>query len=139
MTVYLLINGRNQSIVRACDLERNAITLKTNLLKTGEYDILTIEPVDVDTEDIADLAVVSIAGHMTNSGPQVTIKAYNADSVIDDTLIFKVNGSDVRFSGFVNLTPDEAAVKDITNLTKRIKLWISTEYKSRLEDNNQLI
>ncbi len=136
MTIYLLKNGRNQSVVKACDLEKNAITLKSNLLKTGEYDLLTVESIEVDTEDISDLSVVSIRGHMTNAGPQVTISAYNADSMIADTLTFKVNGSDVRFSGFINLTADEMAARDIANLTARIKSWVSTEYKYRLEDNN---
>lgn len=138
MYVYLLKNGRNNQIISACDDDTNASTLKANLIKTGEYDTITVEEVEVNTDYIEPLAIVKIKGDMRANGPQFTITAFNPDSVMEDTLIFNVAGNTIMFNGYVNLTEGEKRLSDVEALKQRIGKWVSNEMSLRLMNDNPM-
>ena len=141
MVIYILKNVRGNQIIRACDTESNAAALKANLLKTGEYEAINIEPIEVDSEFIEPLHIVKIRGELTPAGVGLKIMAINPGTTIPDTLSFNVgaNSSEVSFTGFVNLTPNEMAVNDVILLTDRIKNWVKDEYRFRLTNDNPVI
>lgn len=141
MTIYILKNARNNQIIQACDLESNAMTLKSNLLKTGEYTNLVIESVEVDTDTILPLHTVKIKGRLSANDVILDIMAINPATTIPDTLSFTVSTAtgEVSFSGIVNLTANELAVDDVIQLTSRVKSWVANEYKSRLESGNPVL
>lgn len=138
MYVYLLKNGRNGKIIEACDQQDNAATLKANLIKTGQYDTIEIEEVEVNTDYIEPLAVVKIRGSMKPTGPSFDVFAYNPDSVVEDTLIFTVAGNNISFSGFVNLTSGEKQLSDVDALKQRIGKWVSDSLAERLMNDNPI-
>ena len=138
MVVWLLKNGRNGQIIEACDDETNASTLKANLIKTGEYDAINIEAVEVNQDYIEPLSVVSVRGDMKPQGPNFTIKAYNPQSAVEDTLYFNVSGNYISYNGWVNLTAGEKALSDTEALKQRISNLISTQLKIRLMNDNPM-
>lgn len=138
MYVYLLKNGRNGQIISACDQEDNAGTLKANLIKTGQYDVITIEEVEVNTDYIEPLTVVKIRGSMKPTGPSFDIVAFNPDGVVEDTLVFTVAGTNISFNGFVNLTAGEKQLNDVETLKQRIGKWVIAEMSERLMNDNPI-
>ena len=138
MQIWLLKNGRNGKIIDACDDNTNASTLKANLLKTGEYDVIEIEEVEVSTDYIEPLSIVKIKGDIRANGPQFTVTAFNPDSVVDDTLIFNVAGNTIMFNGYVNLTEGEKRLSDVEALKQRIGKWVSNEMSLRLMNDNPM-
>ena len=138
MTIYLLRNGRNNDIIKACELEANATTLKANLIKTGQYDLINIESLEVDQSSINPLAMVKVRGEIKPQGPVFSIEAYQPSSIMSDVLKFNVLGNVVSFVGYVNLTSAEKALNDVEALTERIKEWVATEFKDRLLNDNPL-
>lgn len=138
MYVYLLKNGRNGALIEACDDQANASTLKANLIKTGEYDVINIEEIEVNQDYIEPLAIVKIRGQMKPQGPDFTITAYNPTSVVEDTLIFNVNNNNISFNGFVNLTAGEKQLSDVDALRQRIAKWVNAEMAERLMNDNPL-
>ena len=138
MQIWLLKNGRNGKIIDACDDNTNASTLKANLLKTGEYDVIEIEEVEVSTDYIEPLSIVKIKGDIRANGPQFTVTAFNPDSVVDDTLIFNVAGNTIMFNGYVNLTEGEKRLSDVEALKQRISKWVSEQLSLRLMNDNPM-
>ena len=138
MQIWLLKNGRNGKIIDACDDNTNASTLKANLLKTGEYDVIEIEEVEVSTDYIEPLSIVKIKGDIRANGPQFTVTAFNPDSVVDDTLIFNVAGNTIMFNGYVNLTEGEKRLSDVEALKQRISKWVSEQLQLRLMNDNPM-
>lgn len=138
MQIWLLKNGRNGKIIDACDDNTNASTLKANLIKTGEYDTIEIEEVEVNTDYIEPLAVVKIRGSMKPTGPSFDIFTHNPDSAVEDTLIFNVAGNNISFSGFVNLTSGEKQLSDVDALKQRIGKWVSDSLAERLMNDNPM-
>ena len=138
MYVYLLKNGRNQQIIDACDLEDNAGTLKANLLKTGEYDNIIIEEIEVNQDYIEPLAVVRVRGEMKPTGPQFSIAAYNPQGTMEDTIYFNMSGNMVTFNGYINLTAGEKAMNDVEALKDRIGRLVQETMKERLLNDNPL-
>lgn len=138
MYVYLLKNGRNGQIIDACDQKDNAGTLKANLLKTGEYDVITIEEVKVSQDYIEPLSIVRIRGNIKSQGPVFDIFAYNPDAVVEDTLIFNVAGNNISFNGYVNLTQTEKQLADVDALKQRIGKWVSEQLQIRLMNDNPM-
>lgn len=136
MQIWLLKNGRNGKIIDACDDNTNASTLKANLIKTGEYDTIEIEEVEVNTDYIEPLAVVKIRGSMKPTGPSFDIFTHNPDSVVEDTLIFNVAGNNITFNGFVNLTSGEKQLSDVDALKQRIGKWVADSLAERLMNDN---
>lgn len=138
MQIWLLKNGRNGKIIDACDDNTNASTLKANLLKTGEYDVIEIEEVEVSTDYIEPLSIVKIKGDIRANGPQFTVTAFNPDSVVDDTLIFNVAGNTIMFNGYVNLMEGEKRLSDVEALKQRISKWVSEQLQLRLMNDNPM-
>ena len=138
MYVYLLKNGRNGQIISACDQEDNAGTLKANLIKTGEYDVITVEEVEVNQDYIEPLSIVRIRGNIKPQGPVFDVFAYNPDSAVEDTLIFNVAGNNISFNGYVNLTQAEKQLADVDALKQRIGKWVSQELQTRLMNDNPI-
>ena len=138
MYVYLLKNGRNGQIIDACDQEDNAGTLKANLIKTGQYDVINVEEVEVNQDYIEPLAVVRIRGTIKPQGPVFEVFAYNPQGLIDDTLTFNVAGNNISFNGYVNLTQTEKQLADVDALKQRIGKWVSQELQTRLMNDNPM-
>ena len=139
--VYVLKDGVSNSVISVCNDETNAGQLKTNLLLTGEYRSISLNPYVLNTDNIAKLAVVNISGKMYD-GTTTTVKvtASNPSSVVTNNLQFSVVSSDVTFTGQVNLTVDEQAITDsqelLTALVPRIKTWVDSEFARRLTNDN---
>ena len=139
--VYVLKDGVLNNVISICSDETNAEQLKANLMLTGEYRSISLNPYVLNTDTIAKLAVVNISGKMYD-GATTTVKvtASNPSSAVTDNLQFSVVSPDVTFTGQINLTVDEKAITDsqslLTVLIPRIKTWVDSEFARRLTNDN---
>ena len=139
--IYVLKDGTTNAIISVHDVEANAEQLKANMLLTGEYRSISLNPYVLNTDKINKLAVVNITGRVYD-GDATTIKitASNPSGVVTDNLQFAVASSVVTFTGQMNLTADELLITDsatlLATLTPRVKTWVESEFARRLTNDN---
>lgn len=139
--IYILKDGITNDILRACDTEANAEQLKANMILTGEYKSISVNPYELYTGTVGKLTVVKVSGKMYNDVPNtLKVEADNPSGVVTDNLRFDVTGETVTYSGQVNLTEEEQAMTDATTLLAsvqpRVRTWVAGLFKTRLENDN---
>lgn len=136
LDIYLIRNGITDDIVDACDDPDNANQLKDNLITIGEYRKLYVEKLAVSTDKIIPIEIVKISGNYTKHS--LRVDAYNPTTPTADKLEFNVSATDgsITFEGFVNLTSAEQANFDLDAFKERVKTWVQSEFKIRLENDN---
>ena len=138
--IYVLKDGTTNAIISVHDVEANAEQLKANMLLTGEYRSISLNPYVLNTDKINKLAVVNITGRVYDGDvTMVKITASNPSGVVTDNLQFAVASSVVTFTGQMNLTADELLITDsatlLATLTPRVKTWVESGFARRLTND----
>ena len=141
MLVYVLKDGVNKNIIDICDNETNANQLKSNILLTGEYKLVNIEPRTLNTDTVSALSVVSITGTLYNDEvTKLVVSAMNPSTTVTDSLSFNVDSGKITFSGEINLTVNEKALTTsdelLAVLVPRCKQYVTDQFSLRLMNDN---
>ena len=141
MLVYVLKDGTTKNVIGVFDNETNANQMMNNILLTGEYRSVTMEPKTLNTDTVSALSVVAISGTLYNDEvTKLTVSAMNPSTTITDNLSFNVDSGKITFNGVMNLTTDEKALTTSETLLgafkHRAELLIVSEFKKRLENDN---
>ena len=141
MLVYILKDGTTKNVIGVFDNETNANQMMNNILLTGEYRSVTMEPKTLNTDTVSALSVVAISGTLYNDEvTKLTVSAMNPSTTVTDNLSFNVDSGKITFSGVMNLITDEKALTTSETLLgafkPRAELLIVSEFKKRLENDN---
>ena len=138
MNLYLLVDGVTKKIVAICDNKTNAEQMVINFIKAGQYRLLHIEEMSLNTDNILPLGAVKARGRLLNGEVvNMSIVALNLSTTVTDSLLFTVNDrQETWFEGVVNLTQDEIDDEFLGTFKDRVSAWVIDEYKVRLENDN---
>ena len=144
MLVYVLKDGTTKNVIGVFDNETNANQMMNNILLTGEYRSVTMEPKTLNTDTVSALSVVAISGTLYNNEvTKLTVSAMNPTTTITDNLSFNVDSGKITFSGEVNLTTDEKALTTsdalLAVLVPRCKEYVTSQFSVRLMNDNPTI
>ena len=138
MSLYLLVDGVTKKIVAICDNKTNAEQMVINFIKAGQYRLLRIEEMLLNTDNILPLGAVKVRGRLLGGNVVgLAVEALNLSTTVTDSLLFTVNDKqETWFEGVVNLTQDEIDDEHLGSLKDRVSAWVIDEYKIRLENDN---
>lgn len=138
MNLFVIVDMVTKKVVAICDNKTNAEQMVINFIKAGQYRLLHIEEMLLNTDTILPLGVVKARGRLLNGEVvNMSIVALNLSTTVTDSLLFTVNDKqETWFEGVVNLTQDEIDDEHLGTLKDRVSAWVIDEYKVRLENDN---
>ena len=138
MSLYLLVDGVTKQIIAVCDSKANAEQMMLNFIKVGQYRLLHIEEMSLNTDNILPLGAVKVRGRLLGGNVVgLAVEALNLSTTVTDSLLFTVNDKqETWFEGVVNLTQDEIDDEFLGTFKDRVSAWVIDEYKVRLENDN---
>ena len=109
-----------------------------NFVKAGQYRLLHVEEMSLNTDNILPLGAVKVRGRLLGGNViGLAVEALNLSTTVTDSLLFTVNDKqETWFEGVVNLTQDEIDDEYLGAFKDRVSAWIIDEYKVRLENDN---
>lgn len=138
MNLFVIVDMVTKKVVAICDNKTNAEQMMLNFIKAGQYRLLRIEEMLLNTDTILPLGAVKARGRLLNGGViKMSIEALNLSTTVTDSLLFTVNDKqETWFEGVVNLTQDEIDDEYLGTFKDRVSAWVIDEYKVRLENDN---
>ena len=138
MNLFVIVDMVTKKIVAICDNKTNAEQMVINFIKVGQYRLLHIEEMSLNTDNILSLGAVKVRGRLLGGNVVgLTVEALNLSTTVTDSLLFTVNDKqETWFEGVVNLTQDEIDDEYLGTFKDRVSAWVIDEYKVRLENDN---
>ena len=138
MNLFVIMDMVTKKVVAICDNKTNAEQMVINFIKVGQYRLLRIEEMLLNTDTILPLGAVKARGRLLNGEVvNMSIVALNLSTTVTDSLLFTVNDKqETWFGGVVNLTQDEIDDEYLGTFKDRVSAWVIGEYKVRLENDN---
>ena len=138
MSLYLLVDSVTKQTIAVCDSKANAEQMVINFIKAGQYRLLHIEEMSLNTDNILPLGAVKVRGRLLGGNVVgLAVEALNLSTTVTDSLLFTVNDKqETWFEGVVNLTKDEIDDEYLGTFKDRVSAWVVNEYKVRLENDN---
>ena len=138
MNLFVIVDMVTKKIVAICDNKTNAEQMVINFIKAGQYRLLRIEEMLLNTDNILPLGAVKVRGRLLGGNVVgLAVEALNLSTTVTDSLLFTVNDKqETWFEGVVNLTKDEIDDEYLGTFKDRVSAWIIDEYKVRLENDN---
>ena len=138
MNLFVIVDMVTKKIVAICDNKTNAEQMVINFIKAGQYRLLRIEEMSLNTDNILPLGAVKVRGRLLGgSVVGLAVEALNLSTTVTDSLLFTVNDKqETWFEGVVNLTKDEIDDEYLGTFKDRVSSWVIDEYKVRLENDN---
>ena len=138
MNLFVIVDVVTKKIVAICDNKTNAEQMMLNFIKAGQYRLLRIEEMLLNTDNILPLGAVKVRGRLLGGNVVgLAVEALNLSTTVTDSLLFTVNAKqETWFEGVVNLTQDEIDDEHLGSLKDRVSAWVIDEYKIRLENDN---
>ena len=138
MNLFVIVDVVTKKIVAICDNKTNAEQMVINFIKAGQYRLLRIEEMSLNTDNILPLGAVKVRGRLLGGNVVgLTVVALNLSTTVTDSLLFTVNDKqETWFEGVVNLTKDEIDDEYLGTFKDRVSAWVIDEYKVRLENDN---
>ena len=138
MNLFVIVDMVTKKIVAICDNKTNAEQMVINFIKAGQYRLLRIEEMLLNTDNILPLGAVKVRGRLLGGNVVgLAVEALNLSTTVTDSLLFTVNDKqETWFEGVVNLTKDEIEDEYLGTFKDRVSAWVIDEYKIRLENDN---
>ena len=138
MNLFVIVDMVTKKIVAICDNKTNAEQMVINFIKAGQYRLLRIEEMSLNTDNILPLGAVKVRGRLLGGNVVgLAVEALNLSTTVTDSLLFTVNDKqETWFEGVVNLTKDEIDDEYLGTFKDRVSTWVVSEYKVRLENDN---
>ena len=138
MNLFVIVDMVTKKIVAICDNKTNAEQMVINFIKAGQYRLLRIEEMLLNTDNILPLGAVKVRGRLLGGNVVgLAVEALNLSTTVTDSLLFTVNDKqETWFEGVVNLTKDEIDDEYLGTFKDRVSTWVVNEYKVRLENDN---
>ena len=138
MNLFVIVDMVTKKIVAICDNKTNAEQMVINFIKAGQYRLLRIEEMSLNTDNILPLGAVKVRGRLLGGNVVgLAVEALNLSTTVTDSLLFTVNDKqETWFEGVVNLTKDEIDDEYLGTFKDRVSAWVVNEYKVRLENDN---
>lgn len=138
MNLFVVVDVVTKKIVAICDNKTNAEQMVINFIKAGQYRLLRIEEMLLNTDNILPLGAVKVRGRLLGGNVVgLAVEALNLSTTVTDSLLFTVNDKqETWFEGVVNLTQDEIDDEFLGTFKDRVSAWVIDEYKVRLENDN---
>ena len=138
MNLFVIVDMVTKKIVAICDNKTNAEQMVINFIKVGQYRLLHIEEMSLNTDNILSWGAVEVRGRLLGGNVVgLTVEALNLSTTVTDSLLFTVNDKqETWFEGVVNLTQDEIDDEYLGTFKDRVSAWVIDEYKVRLENDN---
>ena len=138
MNLFVIVDMVTKKVVAICDSKANAEQMMLNFIKAGQYRLLRIEEMLLNTDNILPLGAVKVRGRLLGGNVVgLAVEALNLSTTVTDSLLFTVNDKqETWFEGVVNLTQDEIDDEHLGSLKDRVSAWVIDEYKIRLENDN---
>ena len=138
MSLFVIVDMVTKKIVAICDNKTNAEQMVINFIKVGQYRLLHIEEMSLNTDNILPLGAVKVRGRLLGGNVVgLAVEALNLSTTVTDSLLFTVNDKqETWFEGVVNLTRDEIDDEYLGAFKDRVSAWVIDEYKVRLENDN---
>ena len=138
MNLFVIVDMVTKKVVAICDNKTNAEQMVINFIKAGQYRLLRIEEMSLNTDNILPLGAVKVRGRLLGGNVVgLAVEALNLSTTVTDSLLFTVNDKqETWFEGVVNLTQDEIDDEHLGSLKDRVSAWVIDEYKIRLENDN---
>ena len=138
MSLFVIVDMVTKKIVAICDNKTNAEQMVINFIKAGQYRLLRIEEMLLNTDNILPLGAVKVRGRLLGGNVVgLAVEALNLSTTVTDSLLFTVNDKqETWFEGVVNLTRDEIDDEFLGTFKDRVSAWVIDEYKIRLENDN---
>ena len=138
MNLFVIVDMVTKKVVAICDNRTNAEQMVINFIKAGQYRLLRIEEMLLNTDTILPLGAVKARGRLLNGEViKMSIEALNLSTTVTDSLLVTVNDKqETWFEGVVNLTQDEIDDEYLGTFKDRVSAWVVDEYKVRLENDN---
>ena len=138
MNLFVIVDVVTKKIVAICDNKTNAEQMVINFIKAGQYRLLRIEEMSLNTDNILPLGAVKVRGRLLGGNVVgLAVEALNLSTTVADSLLFTVNDKqETWFEGVVNLTQDEIDDEYLGTFKDRVSAWVIDEYKIRLENDN---
>ena len=138
MNLFVIVDMVTKKIVAICDNKTNAEQMVINFIKAGQYRLLRIEEMSLNTDNIFPLGAVKVRGRLLGGNVVgLAVEALNLSTTVTDSLLFTVNDKqETWFEGVVNLTKDEIDDEYLGTFKDRVSSWVIDEYKVRLENDN---
>ena len=138
MNLFVIVDMVTKKIVAICNNKTNAEQMVINFIKAGQYRLLRIEEMLLNTDNILPLGAVKVRGRLLGGNVVgLAVEALNLSTTVTDSLLFTVNDKqETWFEGVVNLTRDEIDDEFLGTFKDRVSAWVIDEYKVRLENDN---
>ena len=138
MNLFVSVDMVTNKVVAICDNKTNAEQMVINFIKAGQYRLLRIEEMLLNTDNILPLGAVKVRGRLLGGNVVgLAVEALNLSTTVTDSLLFTVNDKqETWFEGVVNLTKDEIDDEYLGTFKDRVSAWVIDEYKVRLENDN---
>ena len=138
MNLFVIVDVVTKKIVAICDNKTNAEQMVINFIKAGQYRLLRIEEMSLNTDNILPLGAVKVRGRLLGGNVVgLAVEALNLSTTVTDSLLFTVNDKqETWFEGVVSLTQDEVDDEYLGTFKDRVSAWVIGEYKIRLENDN---
>ena len=138
MNLFVIVDMVTKKVVAICDNKTNAEQMVINFIKTGQYRLLHVEEMSLNTDNILPLGAVKVRGRLLGGNVVgLAVEALNLSTTVADSLLFTVNDKqETWFEGVVNLTQDEIDDEYLGTFKDRVSSWVIDEYKVRLENDN---
>ena len=138
MNLFVIVDMVTKQIIAVCDSKANAEQMMLNFIKAGQYRLLRIEEMLLNTDNILPLGAVKVRGRLLGGNVVgLAVEALNLSTTVTDSLLFTVNDKqETWFEGVVNLTQDEIDDEYLGIFKDRVSAWVVDEYKIRLENDN---
>ena len=138
MNLFVIVDMVTKKVVAICDNKTNAEQMVLNFIKAGQYRLLFIREVPLNTDNILPLGAVKVRGRLLGGNVVgLAVEALNLSTTVTDSLLFTVNDKqETWFEGVVNLTQDEIDDEYLGTFKDRVSAWVVDEYKVRLENDN---
>ena len=92
MNLFVIVNMVTKKIVAICDNKTNAEQMVINFIKAGQYRLLRIEEMLLNTDNILPLGAVKVRGRLLGGNVVgLAVEALNLSTTVTDSLLFTVN------------------------------------------------
>ena len=138
MNLFVIVDMVTKKVVAICYNKTNAEQMVINFIKAGQYRLLRIEEMLLNTDNILPLGAVKVRGRLLGGNVVgLAVEALNLSTTVADSLLFTVNDKqETWFEGVVNLIQDEIDDEFLGTFKDRVSAWVIDEYKIRLENDN---
>ena len=126
MNLFVIMDMVTKKIVAICDNKANAEQMVINFIKSGQYRLLHIEEMSLNTDNILPLGAVKVRGRLLGGNVVgLAVEALNLSTTVTDSLLFTVNDKqETWFEGVVNLTQDEIDDEYLGTFKDRVSAWV---------------